>query len=83
MHISLASATLMNMTRAEMVSSAFLFSTMTAILKNLWEFARQSLPPSAQWSTDDMPDLAGRVVLVTGPFLAVFRVHSPDWDNRR
>ncbi|SJL13973.1 related to Oxidoreductase, short-chain dehydrogenase [Armillaria ostoyae] len=35
-------------------------------LVNFCRFLSQSFPPSPKWSADDIPDLSGRVVVVTG-----------------
>ncbi|RPD56661.1 NAD(P)-binding protein [Lentinus tigrinus ALCF2SS1-7] len=39
---------------------------MGATLSYLWELTWQSFPPRTKFSTDQIPDLTGRVVLVTG-----------------
>ncbi len=32
----------------------------------------QSIPPKAQWSTDQMPDMTGKIVIVTGANTGLF-----------
>ena len=35
-------------------------------IKTYWHFYDESRPPKARWGTDDIPDLLGKVMLVTG-----------------
>lgn len=37
-------------------------------LVNLWETIKQMFPPRAKWGVDQIPDLSGKVALVTGEF---------------
>ena len=38
------------------------------MLRITWAMLRVTFPPKSKFSTEDMPDLAGRVVIVTGTF---------------
>ena len=35
----------------------------------LLSVAKQSFPPHPTWGVDDIPDLTGKVTIVTGPFI--------------
>jgi retinol dehydrogenase-12 len=37
----------------------------------LYGFYTQTFPPSAKWGPDDIPDLTGRVVVVTGGYAGI------------
>ncbi|KAK0446959.1 NAD(P)-binding protein [Desarmillaria tabescens] len=43
-----------------------LISILWLYLVNFYRFLSQSFPPSPKWSADQIPDLSGRVVIVTG-----------------
>lgn len=34
----------------------------------IYSFLEQSFPPKPTWGVDDIPDLTGKVILVTGAF---------------
>ena len=38
----------------------------TEMLRIAWAMLRVLFPPKSKFSTEDMPDLTGRVVIVTG-----------------
>ena len=44
---------------------ASLFSFITA-MGNILTFLNQSFPSKTKWTVDDIPDLTGKVVVVTG-----------------
>ena len=39
--------------------------------QTVWPAMQQSFPPKSKFSVDDIPDLSGRVVIVTGAWIPV------------
>lgn len=41
-----------------------------------WDFvvmmANESFPPKPTWTTEDVPDLTGKVIIVTGMFISIY-----------
>lgn len=48
---------------------------------NLVSAAVQAFPPKPTWSVDDIPDLSGKVCLVTGASFVAFRQGETDVDD--
>lgn len=39
---------------------------MTLVLRTLYSYLNEGFPPQPKYSTDDIPDLTGKTVIVTG-----------------
>ena len=50
---------------------------MGATLSNLWQAGWQGFPPKPAFSADQIPDLTGRVALVTGEYSSSYLLTDP------